>query len=79
MQRDGEANAQPASIAPDRGASFAAEYTATRVKPSCRWTQAEANSFASALKGAARVTPCRDRELNWQVELRDSIYRGRLG
>ena len=50
MQGDGEANAEPVSLELDRGVSFAAKFTATRVKPGCCWTKAEARSFRGALK-----------------------------
>ncbi|MGC2333744.1 MAG: hypothetical protein WA581_20005 [Candidatus Acidiferrales bacterium] len=60
----GQGNTEPVSVKLDQGVSFAAEFTAKRVKPRRCGTQAEARRFASALKGAARVTPRRDRELN---------------
>jgi hypothetical protein len=66
-------------IALDRGDSFAAEFDATWVKPGCRWAQAEAKSFRGALKDAPRVIPRRYRELDLEVELHDSIYRGWRG
>jgi hypothetical protein len=46
MQRDGEANTEPVSIALDRGVRFAAEFKTTRIKPSYYWAKAEAKSFA---------------------------------
>jgi hypothetical protein len=45
-QWDGEGNTTPVSIQLERGARFAAEFKATRVKPSCCWTKAETKSFA---------------------------------
>jgi hypothetical protein len=45
MQGDGKGNTEPIPIELERGVRFAAEFKATRVKPSCCWTEAEAKSF----------------------------------